>query len=55
MVAQRFWDFSAIATSPVRIIIALVFLYQYGSSLLTGCYATNLLSGSLVGAHFLEL
>lgn len=37
MVAQRFWDFSAIATSPVRIIIALVFLYQIlGWSALSG-------------------
>lgn len=29
-VAQRFWEFSAIFASPVRLVIALVFLYQYG-------------------------
>ncbi|KAF8808123.1 pleiotropic drug resistance ABC transporter [Phlegmacium glaucopus] len=36
-VAQRFWEFSAIFTSPVRITIALVFLYQIlGWSALSG-------------------
>lgn len=27
-VAQRFWEFSALFTSPVRLVIALVFLYR---------------------------
>lgn len=27
-VSQRFWEFSAIFTSPIRLVIALVFLYQ---------------------------
>ncbi|KAF8167359.1 pleiotropic drug resistance ABC transporter [Crassisporium funariophilum] len=36
-VAQRFWEFSGIFTSPVRIVIALVFLYQIlGWSALSG-------------------
>ncbi|KIK07255.1 hypothetical protein K443DRAFT_129256 [Laccaria amethystina LaAM-08-1] len=43
MVAQRFWDFSAIATSPVRIIIALVFLYQIlGWSALSGVVVVSI-------------
>jgi hypothetical protein len=28
-VSQRFWEFSAIFASPVRLVIALTFLYQY--------------------------
>lgn len=28
-VAQRFWEFSGIFASPVRLVIALVFLYRY--------------------------
>ncbi|KAG5732825.1 ATP-dependent bile acid permease, partial [Termitomyces sp. T112] len=36
-VAQRFWNFSGVFTSPVRLIIALVFLYQVlGWSALSG-------------------
>ncbi|KAJ7109921.1 P-loop containing nucleoside triphosphate hydrolase protein [Mycena epipterygia] len=36
-VAQRFWEFSAIFASPVRLVIALVFLYQIlGWSALSG-------------------
>ncbi|KAJ7492339.1 P-loop containing nucleoside triphosphate hydrolase protein [Mycena latifolia] len=36
-VAQRFWEFSAIVASPVRLVIALVFLYQIlGWSALSG-------------------
>ncbi|KDR85730.1 hypothetical protein GALMADRAFT_84830 [Galerina marginata CBS 339.88] len=36
-VAQRFWEFSGICTSPVRIAIALIFLYQIlGWSALSG-------------------
>jgi len=29
-VSQRFWEFSGIIASPVRLVIALIFLYQYG-------------------------
>ncbi|KAJ7269434.1 P-loop containing nucleoside triphosphate hydrolase protein [Mycena haematopus] len=36
-VSQRFWEFSALFTSPVRLVIALVFLYQIlGWSALSG-------------------
>ncbi|KAJ7631233.1 P-loop containing nucleoside triphosphate hydrolase protein [Roridomyces roridus] len=36
-VAQRFWEFSAIFTSPIRLVIALTFLYQIlGWSALSG-------------------
>ncbi|KAJ7103247.1 P-loop containing nucleoside triphosphate hydrolase protein [Mycena belliarum] len=36
-VSQRFWEFSAIFTSPIRLVIALVFLYQIlGWSALSG-------------------
>ncbi|KAK7063980.1 P-loop containing nucleoside triphosphate hydrolase protein [Favolaschia claudopus] len=36
-VAQRFWEFSALFTSPIRLVIALVFLYQIlGWSALSG-------------------
>lgn len=34
-VSQRFWEFSGIFTSPVRLTIALVFLYQYVALLLS--------------------
>lgn len=34
-VSQRFWEFSAIFVSPVRLVIALTFLYQYGHLSLT--------------------
>ena len=53
-VAQRFWDFSGIFTAPVRIIIALVFLYQYVNVILW-VLNFNCRSEFLDGVPYLEL
>ena len=46
-VAQRFWEFSGVFLSPVRFIIALVFLYRYAFT----CAAAEDTSLSLTGAE----
>lgn len=37
-VAQRFWEFSGICTAPVRLVIALIFLYKFVALLLVRDY-----------------
>jgi hypothetical protein len=42
-VAQRFWEFSGIFSSPVRLSIALYFLWQYVRLLLTTICASDVI------------
>lgn len=37
MVAERFWSFSGVVTSPLRLILSLLFLYQFSPILFFGC------------------